>query len=152
MKKRKAHCRKAAVNLVTRAKISTRKSARICSELSDSGVAIPTPSQSGIYKAVMKKAEEVDNKYLYSLKDREWCLHFDGKKINGKEYQVIVLKNECEEKRLAVLELSDGKAKTIFQGIKNVLDKYKLWETIKMIICDTTNVNTGLKGGIVTFP
>ena len=35
--------------------------------------------------------------------------------------------------------------------MKNVIDRYKLWEAIKMLVYDTTNMNSGLKGGIVSL-
>ena len=32
-----------------------------------------------------------------------------------------------------------------------MLDQYHLWESIKVIICDTTSVNTGVKNGVVVL-
>ena len=78
-----------------------------------------------------------------------WFLHFDGKHIEENEYQVVVLKNERTEVKLDALHLKDGKADTISEGIAKVLDKYNLWTTIKMIVADTTSVNTGRKSGVV---
>ncbi len=86
-----------------------------------------------------------------TLKNENWALHFDGKKINKKEMQIIVLKNQLHEVRLAALTLTDGKALTIFNGITGVLDQYQLWESIKIIICDTTSVNTGGNNGVVVM-
>ena len=45
--------------------------------------------------------------------------------------------------------LTDGKICTIYEGIKEVLDEYDLWSSIKMIVSHTTNVNTGKYGGVV---
>ena len=45
--------------------------------------------------------------------------------------------------------LTDGKSCTIYEGIKEVLDEYDLWGSIKMIVSDTTNVNTEKYGGVV---
>lgn len=140
-----------AVNLVTQVHVSTKKAAKICKHLAESGVNISTPSQAGIYKAVMKSAERQEIFYLETLQNELWCIHFDGKKIDDKEIQVIVLKNECKEIKLAVLVLDNGKALTLFNGIKEVLNKFNLWNSIKMIICDTTSVNTGKKNGVVTL-
>lgn len=64
-------------------------------------------------------------------------------------YQVILLKNETKEVRLDALCLKDGKAETICNGITNVLDEYDLWAAIKMLISDTTAVNTGAKNGVI---
>ena len=130
-----------AIRLVTTAKLSTRKAHKVCKTLSESGVSFPTPSQSGVYRAVMRK-EELKKHFVENLRHENWCLHFDGKTIQ-KEYQVVVLKNENKEIRLAVVELVNGKGKTIFDGIKSILDEYKLWSSIKMIVSDTTVANTG---------
>ena len=125
--------------LVTTAKLSTRKAHKVCKTLSDSGISLPTPTQSGLYKAVLKQSEELKKKFMTNLKNEHWCLHFDGKTIQKKEYQVIVLKNETREIRLAVLELTNGKGETIFNGVKTVLDNYQLWPAIKMIVSDTNS-------------
>ena len=61
----------------------------------------------------------------------------------------MVLKNERTEVKLAALLLKDGKAETIAEGIAKVLDEYNLWNAIKMIVADTTSVNTGKKSGVV---
>ena len=60
-----------------------------------------------------------------------------------KEYQLVVLKNENSEIRLAVVELADEKGKTIFDGIKAILYEYDLWSLIKIIVTNTTAENTG---------
>ncbi|MEJ2259197.1 MAG: hypothetical protein P8X78_01580 [Nitrosopumilaceae archaeon] len=62
---------------------------------------------------------------------------------------VVVLQNEKIEVKLAALCLKDGKAETIAQGIADILDEYKLWNSIQMIVADTTSVNTGRKNGVV---
>ena len=76
-------------------------------------------------------------------------MHFDGKHIDNQEYQVLVLKNEQREVKLAALDLPNGKADTVVKGIVAVLDEYNLWKSIKMIVADTTSVNTGRRNGIV---
>ena len=137
-----------AIRLVTTAKLSTRKAHKVCKTLSESGVSIPTPSQRCVYRAGMRKGEELKKHFVENLRHENWCLHFDGKTIQ-KEYQVEVLKNENKEIRFAVVELANGKGKTIFDGIKSILDEYKLWSSIKMIVSDTTAVNTGKSLGAV---
>ena len=79
----------------------------------------------------------------------QWSLHFDGKCIKEKEYQVVLLKNERAEVRLDALRLKDGKAESIATGISNVINEYNLWKSVKMIVSDTTAVNTGEKNGVV---
>lgn len=55
----KRHKTDSAVRLVTIAKLSTRKAHKVCETLSESGVSIHTPTQSGVYKAVMKEGEKL---------------------------------------------------------------------------------------------
>ena len=140
-----------AIRLVTTAKLSTKKAHKVCKTLSESGVSIPTPSQSGLYRAVMRKGEELKKHFVENLRHENWCLHFDRKTIQKKEYQVVVLKNEKKEIRLAVVELANRKGKTIFDGIKAILDEYDLWSSIKMIVSDITVANTGKGLGAVTL-
>jgi len=134
-----------AANLVIGANISTRKAAKICQQLSLDGIDIPTPSQAAIYKATFVQAVKMKDKMKKMLKMEQWCLHFDGKKLLKSEYQVVVLTNERTEIKLEALCLKDGKAQTISHGIGKLIDEYELWNSIKMIICDTTSVNTGKK-------
>ncbi|GLV34037.1 hypothetical protein CBL_05057 [Carabus blaptoides fortunei] len=68
-----------AVRLVIVAKLSTRKVQRVCNTFSESGVFLPTSTQSGIYKAVMKEGEKLKIHLMENLKNEHWCLHFDGK-------------------------------------------------------------------------
>ena len=138
-----------AVNLVRHMKLSTRRAFHVCHSLHNDGINLATPSQSGIYKAVYREAEKVKLNLKENLKNESWCLHFDGKILNNKEHQVVVLKNEFKEVRLSVLALPNGQAKTIASAIAEVLTEFSLWSSIKMIVCDTTNVNTGKKNGVV---
>ena len=113
------------------------------------GIDIPTPSQAAIYKSTFKEAAKLKEEIIEKLLMEQWSLHFDGKRIEENEYQVVVLKNERTEVKLAALLLKDGKAETIAEGIAKVLDEYNLWNAIKMIVADTTSVNTGKKSGVV---
>ena len=140
-----------AIRFATTAKLSTRKAHKVCKTLSESGVSILTPSQSGVYRAVMRKGEELKKHFVENLKHENWCLHFDGKTIQKKEYQVVVLKNENKDIRLADVELANGKGKTIFDGTKVILDECNPWSSIKMIVSDTTAANTGKSLGAVTL-
>lgn len=107
---------KAAVKMVQTSNVSTRNAAKICKELLKSGIDIPTPSQSGVYKASIKAAERMEEKYMATLKEENWCMHFDGKKYGKNEVQVVVLTNEFKEVRLAVMKLHNGQSLTIFEG------------------------------------
>ena len=84
-----------------------------------------------------------------SLNKEQWSLHFDGKKIEGREFQAVVIKNEKREVKLASMELDDGKAESITNGLADVLTEYDLWGAMKMLVADTTSVNTGKKTGVI---
>lgn len=140
-----------ATFLVIDTNVSSNKAAMICKKMAESGVDVPTPSQKTIYRHVIKFAEQKVETNKQHLKLENWALHFDGKKINKKEIQVVVLKNDTKEIKLGVLVLENGKAVPIFNGIREMLEKYNLFQSIKMIICDTTSVNTGKKGGVVSL-
>ena len=63
-----------------------------------------------------------------SLHKDSWSLHFDGKHLEGREYQAVVLKNSDSEIKLATLDLNDGKAESIANGISGVKHcKWYLW-------------------------
>jgi hypothetical protein len=147
--RRQRHVTTHAMSLVKQTNLSTRKAATVCQELSHSGIQLPTPSQSGVYKASFREAEQMKLRMKETLKTEEWALHFDGKHLHGKERQVIVLKNSTKEIRLGVLSCDNSRAATIANGIKETVTYFELWPAIKMIICDTTAVNTGKKNGIV---
>lgn len=141
---------KTATKLVTSSKLSTSKAATICRQLSQDGIDIQTPSQSGIFRSTIKEAVKLKEEMKKTLHLESWSLHFDGKRVSHQEYQVLVLKNEQREVKLQALDLPDGKADTVVKGITTVLDEYNLWKSIKMIVADTTNVNTGRRNGIVS--
>ena len=64
MKKRK-HSTRSARKLVRYGKLSTNKAATVCKILDEENVQIPIPSQSGIYKAVYKEAQKLEEIYIY---------------------------------------------------------------------------------------
>ncbi|KAL7632014.1 UNVERIFIED_CONTAM: hypothetical protein RMT77_017664 [Armadillidium vulgare] len=90
-------------------------------------------------------------------KEKDYCLHFDGKRLTtGKgnikqqeEYQVVFLQSPTKEIKLGVIKCESGSAENIFKGIGTIIDDYDTWSSIKMIICDTTVVNTDHKNGVV---
>ena len=88
---------------------------------------------------------------IKKLHMESWSLNFDGKHIDGFDYQMIALKNERREIKLDVLSLVDGRGKTNPQGISKVLDEFHLWNSIQMIFVDTTSVNTGKKNSVVVI-
>ena len=66
----------------------------------------------------------------------------------NREYQVVILRSETKEIKLVILWLNDGKAETISQALEEVISEYDLWNCLKMMICDTTNVNAGRANGV----
>ena len=50
---------------------------------------------------------------------------------------------------MGILTCKNGSSRAIFEEIKTLMDKYDAWKSIKMIICDTTAVNTGKENGVV---
>lgn len=46
------------------------------------------------------------------------------------------------------MHLPNGKTGTVVKRIAAVLDENNLWNTIKIIVADTTNMNTGIRNGI----
>ena len=104
------------MNLVTTTKVSIRKAAKICIQLALDSVNLPTPSQAAIYKSLFNEASKLKKDMIKNLSTKQCSLHFDGKCIKENEYQVVVLKNERTEVKLAALCLQDGKAKSITDG------------------------------------
>ena len=157
-KKRKYCSTHISSNLVTKLSLSTNKASKVCEEFSKSGVNVPTPTQSSVFKAVIKYGEsqaEIIKEYLKNNKN--FCLHFDGKRLPSgskaknqyDEYQVVCLQNSNTEIKLGIAKCVNGSAEGIFDGISNILNSFDAWSAIKMIVCDTTAVNTGSKSGVV---
>ena len=110
---------------------------------------VERPSQSGIYRFTIKEAIKFKEEMKKTLRLQKWSLHLNSKRIDDKEYQVLLLKNERREVKLEALDLPNEKADTAVKGITAALDECNLWKSIKMIVADTTNVNTGRRSGIV---
>ena len=79
------------------------------------------------------------------MSEEKFCLHFDGKKLGSKEYQVVCLKNPTRTLHLGILACKSGSAEDIFVQLQALLDAYNAWNSITMIVSDTTAVNTGRK-------
>ena len=112
---------------------------------------MPNPSQNGIYKGLIKTGQKLKTKYKNSLNQKDWSLHFHGKIIQHKNYQITVLINANEEIKLSVLELKNGNRETICDVVKKVINEFDLWKSIKMIVTDRTAVNTGVRNGAVSL-
>ena len=149
--KRKYQSTKSAAHLVTKCSLSTRQASKVCGILSNEGAdLVSTPSQAGVWKRVIKDGKEKKSQIINILQhDTEFCLHFDGKRIMTKEYEVVCLKSPSKTINMGVIVCDSGTAADVFLGLKNLLDEFDAWKNIKMIVCDTTAVNTGKKNGIV---
>ena len=77
-------------------------------QLSGEGIEIPTPCQSAIHKVVYTGAAEVKKHLVSKLHLEKWNISFDGKHIEGIEYQAVVLKNEANKIKLSALKLKNG--------------------------------------------
>lgn len=110
---------------------------------------MPTPSQSEIWRREIRDADKVKSRLKELLVEEEFCLHFDGKRIKNKEYQAVCLRNPKRTAQFGVLVCDSGTAKDIFIPFHSFLDECSAWSSIKMIISDTTAVNTGSKNGVV---
>lgn len=136
--------------LVRKNSISTNKAHDVLATLSEHGYNVPVPSQSGIWRRVIREGRAMKLKIIKKLENRDpYCLQFDGKRIQGEEYQVALLKNVSTEIKLGVVRCKSGSAKDIYNELNQLIDDYNAWKNIGMIICDTTAVNTGSLKGIV---
>ena len=66
------------------------------------------------------------------IKNNMYSLHFDGKRINQAEYQVVCLQSSDHEIKLGALKC-----------------EFNAFPNIKMIMTDSTALNTGSKNGVV---
>ena len=78
-----------------------------------------------------------------------FCLQFDGKRMNGEEYQIIILQNCDISFKLGIVKCNSGKAMDIFNSIQSMLNEYDAWSSMAMIVADTTAVNTGKQNVVV---
>jgi hypothetical protein len=139
-----------ASKLVTQNSLSTHQASKVCKNLSAEGFTLPTPSQSGVWRSVIRAGEKNKKKIKAILRDgTSYCLHFDGTKISQQEYEVVILQNEERQINLGILKCQSGKAEDIYRELKSLIDEFDAWRHITMIICDTTAVNTGHRNGIV---
>ena len=101
---------------MTSTRVPTSKAAKIC-KLSRDGIDIPTPSQAAIYKSTFKEAAKLKEEMIEQLQMEQWSLHFDGKRIEENKYQIVLLKNERTEVKLAALLLKDARLKLLLKEL-----------------------------------
>ena len=61
----------------------------------------------------------------------------------------MCLQNKNRIINLGILTCTNGSSIAIFKEIKTLMDEYDAWKNIKMLICDTTAVNTGKENGVL---
>ena len=61
----------------------------------------------------------------------------------------MCLQNENWIINLGILTCTNGSSIAIFVEIKTLMNKYDDWKNIKMLICNTTAVNTAKENGVV---
>ena len=49
-----------------------------------------------------------------------YCRHFNGKKVQGEEYQVVVLRNPSKEIKLGILRCETGSSKHIYEELRQL--------------------------------
>ena len=136
--------------LIHQNNLSTHKSHNVLEAVSKRSFSLPIPSQSGIWRRIISEGKEMKAKIIEKLRNGDqYCLHFDGKRLGGEEYQVVLLKNSEAEIKLSILKCENGSAKDIHRELHSLINDYDAWRNIRMIICDTTAVNTGHLNGIV---
>ena len=135
--------------LVLKNNISTHKVHDVLATIAEQGHDVPVPSQAGVWKRVISEGQKMKTKIVQKLQSKDpYCLQFDGKRVQGEEYQVVLLKNMTTEIKLGILKCESGSAAAIHKELHQLIDEYDAWENICMIICDTTAVNTGRLHGI----
>src|SRR6218665_69973 len=147
--KRKYQRTKSAAKLVSKVSLSTRKASTVLENLAEEGLDVRTPPQSGIWRRVIKDADKVKARRKNLINEEEFCLNFDGKRIDSKEYQVVCLRNSARPLNLDVLACDSGSAENIFIPLQDLLDEYNAWRRVKMIVSDNTAENTIHRNGVV---
>jgi hypothetical protein len=103
-----------ASKLVTQNSLSTHQAFKVCNNLSAEGFTLRTPSQSVVWRSVIRAGEKNKKKIKAILRDgTSYCLHFDGTKISQQEYKVVILQNEERQINLEILKCQSGKAEDI---------------------------------------
>src|SRR6218665_924680 len=87
--KRKYKRTKSAAKLVSKVSLSTRKASNVLENLAEEELDVARPSQSGIWRRVIKDVDKVKARLKnLIINEEEFCLNFDLKRIDNKEYQV----------------------------------------------------------------
>jgi len=63
---------------------------------------------------VIKVADKVKAWLKHLINEEEFCLNFDWKRIDNKEYQVVCLRNSARTLNLGVLTCDSGSADNLY--------------------------------------
>ena len=114
--KRKYHSAKSASGLVLKFTLSTRQASRVCQSLADGGVDLPTPSQTATWRRVIENGKIKAEKIKHLLRnEKNFCLHFDGKRIGKKEA------SPTRSLNLSAVCCDGGSSECIFPEIKKIM-------------------------------
>ena len=106
--------------------------AKVCTDLAEQGVAIPTPTQFGVWRSVIRSGEkEKENikKVLQTKKTSAFILM--QKKLCGIEYQVVCLNSGNREIKLGELKCKSESAQNIFNELEHLQTNFLLGLTSK---------------------
>ena len=107
--------------LVLKNNISTHKAHDILATIAEQGHDVSVPSQTGVWKRVMSEGQKMKSKIFQKLQNKDpYCLHFDGKRLKGEEYQVV----------LGIVKCESDSAKAIHKELHQIIDEYNAWENI----------------------
>src|SRR6218665_2860447 len=75
----------------------------------------------GIWRRVIKDADKVKTRLKIRINEEEFCLNFDGKRIDNKEYQVVCPRNSARTLILGVLACDSGSAENTISPLQALL-------------------------------
>ena len=117
--KRKYHSAKLASGLVSKFTLSTRQASRVCQSLADGDVDLPSPSHTAIWRRVIENGKIKAKRIKHLLQnEKNFCLHFDEKRIGKKQYEVICLTSPTRSVNLSAVCCDSGSSECIFTEIK----------------------------------
>ena len=111
--------------LVLKNNISTHKAHDVLAAIAEQGHDVSVPSQAGVWKRVISEGQKMKFKIFQKLQNKDpYCLHFDGKRLKGEEYQVVLLKNMTTEIKLGIVKCESGSAKAFHKELHQIIDEY----------------------------
>ena len=110
--------------MVIRHSMSTCKAAAVCFTLAEEDVTFSTPSQSGVWRSVLRKGKKKRENQSHSTARKKLLPTLRWKKMSNYEYQVVCLQSQSREIKLRILKCSSGSAQHIYDQLEQILDEY----------------------------